>query len=47
MYLLWTTTCEPVIIVNGNITLLYLGLTAEFENIQKRSGHISVLCVEF
>ena len=31
--------CEPVIILNGAISLLCVGLTAEIENIQKKKLH--------
>jgi len=33
---------EPVRILNGNVSLLCLGLTAEIENIQRKSVHILV-----
>ena len=34
--------CEPVMILNGNISLLCLGLTAEIANIQNKTFHVLV-----
>jgi hypothetical protein len=33
------------LVLNGNIALLCMELTAGFEYIQRRSGHVIVLCV--
>jgi hypothetical protein len=35
-----------VVILNGDISLLYVGLTAEMEYIQNKSVHIFVFSVE-
>ena len=35
-----------MVILNGNISLLYVGLTAEIENILNKSVHILLFSVE-